>query len=310
MVSIYSCVIPYRLRGCFAGHAAFCGCLLWAVTTCTLSWGEDGSPLFVMNRDGQGLRKLVEVPGRPFLGSPRCSKDGRWIAFDAWSQEDSTAHVMVMPAKGGTPRDLGLGSMPCWSPEDRQITFFRHGANFGIWVIDLSGEGLERLNENGSSPVWSPNGTQLAFIRLRAPAGLTIFDLRTGQERLLIKRTVDMRHGIDWSPDGHRICGQRLVNAADGSTAPQIYLFDVRTQKITIRLRQETGHRLAWSPDGKSILLFMKGPGDSQFQLYSLNPDSKDPPVKVSGQDDRHANTDPAWSADGTHIIFASGPRK
>jgi Tol biopolymer transport system component len=297
---------PVRALGNLAGKSVFFVCVLLATLACHSSWGDDGSPLFVMGRDGKGLRKLAEVPGRPFLGSPRWSQDGKWITFDAWSQRDSTAHVMVMPAAGGSPKDLGLGSMPCWSPDDRQITFFRHQPNFGLWVIDRSGEGLERLNQNGNSPIWSPDGTQLAFIRLGANGGLTIFDGRTGKERLLIKRTVDMRHGIDCSPDGRRICGQRLVQAKDGSIEPQIYIFDMRSGTVKVRLRRETGHRLAWSPDGKSILFFMQGDGDAHFQLYTLHPDSDDPPAKVPGQDSERANTDPAWSADGSQIVFAS----
>ena len=270
---------------------------------------RDHRPVCIMDADGGNLRAVIDMGKGRYAGSPRVSPKLQHVAFDVWTPAtDSTASsakTYVVGIDGSDLVEIGTGSMPTWVPDGRKITFFRFGGSFGLWVVDRTGEGLERLNNNGNSPRWSPDGKRVAFIRLR-DGGVTILDPRTGAETVVASNRgrLDYRHGLDWSPDGKRLC----VQCADPvKQTPEIRLIDVETGMITIRLAQPTGHYLSWSPVAAKILFFMKGPKDDFNQLYVLNPDSQDPPERVAGQPVDRDNTDASWSPDGKQIVFTSG---
>jgi Tol biopolymer transport system component len=273
----------------------------------------DHRPVCIMNSNGSGLRPIVDMGKGRYAGSPRMSPDSKYIAFDVWAPATdvraASAKVYVVGVDGGQLTDLGIGSMPTWVPNSQQLTFFRHGRGFGLWVINRDGTLAARLNENGNSPRWSPDGKQIAFVRLGANGGVAVLDPKSGHERLVTPSrlptgdVLDYRHGLDWSPDGTRLC----VQCAQTPENMEIRLIDVQTGAITVRLNEQTGHSLSWSPKATKILFWMKGPEDQFNQLYVLSPDTKDPPERVAGQPRYRDNTDASWSADGTRIVFTSG---
>ena len=61
----------------------------------------------------------------------------------------------------------------------------------------------------------------------------------------------------------------------------------------------------AWSPDGKRLVFFIKDENDAD-RLHVVNPYTEDEPVLLKGQEGTFFNSDPAWSPNGTKILFAS----
>ena len=273
----------------------------------------DHRPVCIINSDGTGLHAIVDMGKGRYAGSPRMSPDSNSIAFDVWTpatdEHAASAKIYIVDTDGGQPTDIGIGSMPSWVPNGQQITFFRHGGDFGLWRINRDGTLAKQLNGNGNSPRWSPDGKHIAFVRLGMTGGVAILDPESGNERLVTPsrlpsgHMLDYRHGLDWSPDGTRLCVQCAVTPDN----MEIRLIDVQTGAITVRLSQQTGHSLSWFPNAAKILFWMKGPDDQFNQLYVLNPDTNDPPERVAGQPRDRDNTDASWSPDGTRITFTSG---
>src|SRR5262245_18941838 len=83
---------------------------------------EEPRAVFVMQRDGSGVHRVVAVPGARWHGSPRWSHDGTRLAFDAYAPK-MACHIYIVGADGKHLRDLGTGSSPNWSPDDKQIVF-------------------------------------------------------------------------------------------------------------------------------------------------------------------------------------------
>jgi tricorn protease len=112
---------------------------------------------------------------------PKFSPDGRWVAFSA--EYDGTRQVHVIPAEGGTPKQLtfynDVGPMPPrggtdyriygWTPDGSHVVFranrLPHGARLGRpYQVPVAG-GLETplaVPESGGADL-SPDGRRLAF---------------------------------------------------------------------------------------------------------------------------------------------------
>jgi len=136
----------------------------------SIDWGGDGREiLFLSNREPDpdarfnydifavnvatsSVRRLTETRGVEF--EPRLSPDGRWIAFTATTRPITTidsiaedAHVWVMPAGGGSARELNgaldrRSSALLWTPDSRRIVYLAadHGKTL---VMEVTSDGRE-----------------------------------------------------------------------------------------------------------------------------------------------------------------------
>lgn len=271
---------------------ALLGCLLGA--RCARG-DEPPSAIFVMNRDGSGVRQVVFIETFPRLAAPRWSHDGARLAFEAKGHVQGRA--LVVDTNGRNLIDLGAGGLPDWSPDDKQVVFeVPNVGRSSVWVQNADGKGNTWL-ATGGAPRYSPDGGLLAVC-----APLRVVDLLSGEQRSVFDDddNVDETIGCDWSPDGKRLAA--VVARAGGH---ELLLAGVErgAQRPRMRLRAELRGAPAWSPDGKRLAVAIYDPDQKARRLHLVDVEGDDPPFPIP---DQQGDTyDPAWSPDGKQLAFA-----
>ncbi len=213
---------------------------------------------------------------------PMLSPDGTRLVFESnrtgnWDiysmKPDGTDLVRLTDNPAA---DVG----PIWSPDGKHIVFGseRDAGDPEIYVMNVDGSNQRRLTRqpgDDSHPHWSPDGTRIVFNSART--------------------TPDLK--AEWTKQFHEI----FTMAADGSDVRQI------TRARTVSTYPQ------FSPDGKKIafrrtldeagFLWDLTLGMRNSEIFVMNADGSNP-VDVS----KSASYDgwPAWSPDGTTIVFSS----
>jgi TolB protein len=222
-----------------------------------------GSSLYVVNAGGTGLRR---IPGSGHDADAAWSPDGRLLAF---TRRDRL-HVMRPDGRGARAlRSDGLAhSGPTWSPDSREIAFWR--GNFrsgGIYAVRLDGSGFRRIVQRADGyggPSWSPDGRRLAFGRRFQ---IFIVNADGSDLRRIARGFPAAYYEPDWSPDGRRLVfrsdfGLVVVNA-DGSGKRRI-------TRAPNELSQDANPR--WSPGGERIAFSAyRGRGERRIHVIAPN---------------------------------------
>jgi Tol biopolymer transport system component len=178
---------------------------------------RDGSGIFVMDLDGQNLRRVYtdNSLGGGFrnLTDTRVAPDGSGIAF---SFQESI--LLLLDLGDSSITNLGLGSDPAWSPDGQWIAFTSPG---GIARIRPDSSDVTVLipMPGASEPAYSPDGLRIAFTAPVGPA-LALFTARAnGTEIKPLTQTKSQARawrdlGAAWSPDGSWLAFQRDVHPA------------------------------------------------------------------------------------------------
>ena len=116
------------------------------------SSGRSGQPrIWVMNSDGTGLVALTKPTGR-LQGSPRWSRDGRRIAFDA-SGPDAQFGIYVVDADGGPEKKVSSvpGYIPSWSYDGKWVYFTStHSGRTEVWKSPADGGQSVQVTHSGA----------------------------------------------------------------------------------------------------------------------------------------------------------------
>lgn len=172
-----------------------------------------------------------------FHGSPAWSPDGSRLAVDRYRMASGVvteeSQILVLGADGSDARLLvDGGSDPVWSPDGREILFYKMDDDLSgeVCVVDAGGGAVEYLSRDPAGEccaAWSPDGSHIAFLSLRSGKRDIIAMGRSGgfQRNLTEELGVMMPHlqAPEWSPDGRYVVGVSQVlpdDGVDGATSP------------------------------------------------------------------------------------------
>ena len=159
------------------------------------------------------------------------------------------------------------------------------------------------------SPVVSPDGRKIIFLSEKNVLSMDLYvaDLQSRKMHKISSKS--MSNHIDeidafesagsWSPDS-----KYFVYIVFKKGKNQLALIDVAKKKIkkiiNIAGLQAFSYPV-WSPNGKSILLLAQVDGQPDLYLYDLDTEKL-----TQLTDDPYAELQPAWSTDGSKIIFTT----
>ena len=148
-----------------------------------ISWSPDGQTIaFTMNVEFDSKPFSVSMPDKPegaewspafkYVTETRYQADGSGILEPAYS------HVFVVPAEGGTPRQLTQGnfnhrSQLSWTPDSEEILFSANrnenwalqSREADLFAVNLAGDLRQITSEPGveTAPQVSPDGRLIAY---------------------------------------------------------------------------------------------------------------------------------------------------
>jgi len=196
-----------------------------------LSWSPDGKWLaFTMNVKAP-TKSIAEPRTKPegatwakkpiTVTTTRYQYDGRGIVEPAYR------HVFIVPADGGTSRQLTEGNFNhygslAWSPNSDQVFFSAYRSDdwelvsdeADIYSVNISTKKLKQItNQSGAerSPVISPNGKMIAFTKEErrplaySPDRIAVMDLNGQNLRMLSEDLDGDASNLIWADDNKSI---------------------------------------------------------------------------------------------------------
>jgi Tol biopolymer transport system component len=303
-----------------------------------LSWSPDGTQLLAAvprPHSGGSVRNELDVidvrqaRARRLVAdgcfTPQWSHDGQLIAC-------SQAGEVVVVDQQGHRRFHCTGGAPMWSSSGYLAV-----SDGGTFVYDEQGTRIARFA--GQPRAWSPDGSLLAVER---GGSLAVVGAHGMNARTLVGKLVPGTRRltpdyVEFTPDGQSIAydatgaGPRLVSISGGpsvklpgsgawSADSTRYAFVIdRSGGTQIRVGNRIGgsshllsllpagsavERLLWSQDGRSVL-YDTSHLDNDHELYAMQPDGGGLRALT---DDSLDELDPAWSPDGSMLVYTSAP--
>ena len=267
---------------------------------------DDAGVLFIVPAGGD---PLALTDPRSDVMAPAWSPDGRRIAFHAYSTD---------------------------TDRDRTIT---RNDNASLFVIDLDCPGPlaecqvepARLTDGAADdrfPAWSPDGSRIAFAaRDGGGAAIALIDADCAaseagcaRSRRALVRGEGLYLDPAWSPDGSAVAFLAVTDSRpDGALSrledfAALYLVEVETGALRELAPADSPKAgLAWSPDGAwlayTAITDTDGDGFVDYlydhaRVFIQGVDAPGAPVPVTGPD--ADASDPAWSPDGSRIVYSA----
>lgn len=185
--------------------------------------------IFVINRDGSGLRQLTSNTVRDYL--PAWSPDGSWIIYSSDVRDDGALDLYRVSLDNGRTEELlstdRRSSHPRYSPDGRYVVFTNGDvddpASWDIARLDVqTGDVMVLFDGEGrdASPVYSPDGQTVLFTASSDRGGGTVLAVipadGSDSAQMLHQTDGSIIFGASYSPDGAYILFDE--QAGDDST--------------------------------------------------------------------------------------------
>jgi len=144
---------------------------VWSADGMSLAFYDQSRPFhtLITHRGQDGRWSTPAVLASPAY-RPDWSPDGRWIVFVSTNADAQPGLVFVIPATGGTPRQVytpGTGvpraGLALWSPDGRTLYYKAHDArgHTSFWSVSAAG-GRPRLLVRFDDPMWQSSRNDFA----------------------------------------------------------------------------------------------------------------------------------------------------
>jgi imidazolonepropionase-like amidohydrolase/Tol biopolymer transport system component len=196
---------------------------------------------------------------------PSFSRDGKWIVYATWSDQN-LGSIRMIPAAGGTGRTLttepGHYLEPCLSPDSAQVVYRKAAGGGlvsklwsqdpGLYVVAVSGGTPKRFVKSGSRPQFGARNDRVFFLdaegEKKDKTALRSIQL-DGSEPRTIATSADASD-IAVSPNEQWLAFSELWNAyvmAFPATGQAQEIGPKATSEPLYRLTRDAGENLQWS---------------------------------------------------------------
>lgn len=273
----------------------------------------ESDAVLILNADGSPVEFFEPFPEYNSCGSPRWSRDGGKITFDAWrswcGEDASWAHVIIVNADGTSFKDLGEGALPNFSPGDKLITFCQYRSNRGVWIMNADGSQRKLIDASGWCSDWASQDEVVYQSYGNDGANLRVTNIKTAATRLLLSggRYQQIYWGLSTSTDGRWICFKGITQDGNGELA--IVSTEGKDKGFKVLLSNSTpdvesfDHYVNWTPDGKHVTALVQRKGSSEYQMVLLDVEGKEAMKPVATQDSSYNRNSSSYSPDGKRIV-------
>ncbi len=299
------------------------GCKSQTNTPCEVDWSpkgnllaladrfEDSSVLYLVDLNKGGQQELI-TPATEYVGRPRFSPDGKWIAYSKFISLQ-TDDLYVVSVTGGQPRRVTRNPWYekgfTWSKDGKRLVAIssRLSRKPEIFHFPLDGSEPYRVGDldvtRGTEPTLSRGKGSLSWVRdLSANSiwRMPVDQPRQPPQPLTNSAAVDV--DPEWSSNG------RMVFRSNRSGFEELWIAgsDGSRPWQATRFRGPFVGDPHWSPDGRSIAFTSHATGNPDVYVMRCEPDAAgcSEPRPLTQAPSVDAN--PTWSSDGRWIYFSS----
>jgi len=220
------------------------------------------------------------------------------------------ASALPIPTFRQLTRLPGGEGAPSLSPDGNSIVYEKRvDGQEDLFLQRVDGQTAVLLTgdcrDSDRDPAFSPDGLRIVYRSECQGGGLFVMGA-TGENA---QRIADFGHHPAWSPDGREVVAatSRTERPWNRPNTSELWAIDVESGAKRLVTRGDAIHP-AWSPSGKRIAFWGLPAESFQRDLWTVAADGSqaEPGQSVRLTDDAAIDWNPVWSADGTHLYFAS----